>query len=370
MRSGTWPRCCRRHERSGEGVGRAVPCRVVKPRHGEEHVERDLGGVPARTPGGAPLRVRVAAKINPFLAVRGRRDDGMHEVVTVLQAIAIHDELAGQFSGPPAALHHPAGRRPMTVALDDDPDPGIPVEDNLVLRAARRLLERFGPVLTVADAAATPPTTRLRLDKRIPVAAGMGGGSADAAAALVLLNELWRLGLGTRALARVGAELGADVPFCLAGGTALGTGTGTDVVSLLCRGSFHWVVCIDDRPLLTADVYRAWDEVGEPGGAEPDAVIEALAAGDAQALGAALHNDLEAAALHLRPALRGVADRLRDAGALGVVVSGSGPTVLGLAGSQPHARMIAARVARHVARVEVARSPAGGPQLMRGDGRP
>jgi 4-diphosphocytidyl-2-C-methyl-D-erythritol kinase len=207
------------------------------------------------------------------------------------------------------------------------------------------------------------PVTHLHLAKRIPVAAGMAGGSADAAATLLALNDLWEVELERDELRALAAELGADVPFCVTGGTALATGIGTATAQVLTRGVYHWVVGISDEPAATAEVYRAFDEVGTGSDDEPDAVLQALRTGDVEALGAALHNDLEVAAMHLRPELADHKQALLDAGASGALLSGSGPTLLGLAASAQEARIIADAVRDRFDRVEVAMSPAGGPEL-------
>lgn len=328
--------------------------------------------------------VRVPAKINPFLALRGRREDGLHELVTVLQTVSLHDEL--EVVAPatdPAA--HPSTRRTMALALEvidgttagaasGAPSgvaavdaSGLVGEDNLVVRAARVLLEELaiGGGALAADAAARPDgLTRLRLTKRIPIAAGMAGGSADAAAALVTLDRVWGGELGRARLQELAARLGADVPFCLVGGTALATGTGTTVTPVLARDRFHWVVGIDDAPLSTAEVYGASDEIAARSSGGPDLVLQALRTGDVGLLGASLHNDLEAAALHLRPGLAEGREALLAAGAVAAIVSGSGPTLLGLARDAEDARAIAERVAGSFARVEVVHAPAGGPELL------
>jgi 4-diphosphocytidyl-2-C-methyl-D-erythritol kinase len=150
------------------------------------------------------------------------------------------------------------------------------------------------------------------------------------------------------------------------GGTALATGTGTATAQVLTRGVYHWVVGISDEPLSTPTVYRAFDAVGRPSEAEPDAVLQALRTGDAEALGAALHNDLEEAAFHLRPELRESRDAMLAAGALGAMVSGSGPTLVALASSAQHALELAEALRYRFDRVEPAISPAGGPELTVG----
>jgi 4-diphosphocytidyl-2-C-methyl-D-erythritol kinase len=322
------------------------------------------------------VRVRVPSKINLFLGIRGLRDDGYHELVTVLQTVSLHDTVTAHLDVR-GRTAHPAARRFMELAftIDDDGVNPVPVDgDNLAIRAARLLMGHSGigsanggPLVTDVAAAVGSehdgPITRLHLTKRIPVAAGMAGGSADAAAALVALNRLWQADLARHELAALSAELGADVPFCVTGGTALATGIGTDTAQVLTRGVYHWVVGITHRPLSTPAVYRAFDEIGTSRGTEPDAVLQSLRTGDAEALGAALHNDLEPAAMHLMPELTASRDAMLEAGALGAVVSGSGPTLVALAPDAIAARAIAERVGSHFDRVEVAMSPAGGPEI-------
>lgn len=312
--------------------------------------------------------MRIPSKINLFLAVRGRRPDGFHDLVSILQTVGICDELVLGLEGTPWACLHPSARRFMQVRLEHDAGEGVPTgPDNLAVRAARLLLEHIGATSTEGDEPpGDVPVTRIELTKRIPVAGGMAGGSADAAAALVGLNRLWECGLELGELRELAAELGADVPFCVGGGTALATGTGTATAQVLARGRFHWVVGMSDEPLSTPEIYRVWDDVGSPTRQEPDVVLQALRTDDPEVLGAALHNDLEVAACHLRPELGDARDAMLDAGALGSVVSGSGPTVLGLAEDATAAGRIAEEVGELFDRVEVAVSPAGGPELARG----
>jgi 4-diphosphocytidyl-2-C-methyl-D-erythritol kinase len=315
---------------------------------------------------GPCVQVRVPGKINLFLAVRGSRADGFHELVTIMQTVSLFDRLRVGLSGPPGQGHHPAARRRMRLELLHEPTEGLPdPEANLAVRAARALGAATGVIdsQTGAERSLGGPATVLELDKQIPIAGGMAGGSADAAAALVALNRLWGCELSRDDLRRLAAKIGSDVPFCVVGGTALATGRGTAVAQVLCRGTFHWVVGIDARPLSTAEVYRAWDRRSRPSVIEPDAVLHALRSQDAEALGAALHNDLEVAAFHLRPELADRRDAILEAGALGAVLSGSGPTMLGLAASAGEANRIADAVAGHFSRVIVARSPAGGPEV-------
>lgn len=316
----------------------------------------------AGTTDGPRVAVRVPAKLNLFLAVRGRRDDGYHELTTVFQTISVHDELRVGLVGPPGRGHHPAARRRMRLELWHDDVPGLPVgEDNIALRAGRLLGERSGVLDPAAVSQRDGPRTVLDLTKSIPIAGGMAGGSADAAAALVALNELWDCALSREALRDLAADLGSDVPFMVMGGTALATGRGTALAQVLCRGAFHWVVWPDEEPLPTPSVFQAWDRHCRPSEVEPDAVLQALLTADAVALGAALHNDLEPAAFSVRPRLAERKARLLEAGALGTVMAGSGPTVLGLASDPVHASALAAEVPGG----RVARSPAGGPEILR-----
>jgi 4-diphosphocytidyl-2-C-methyl-D-erythritol kinase len=311
------------------------------------------------------VRVRVPGKVNLFLGVRGLRADGYHDIVSVLQTVSIHDTLLARLDGKPVSAH-PAARRFMELAFTVDGafDASVPLDgDNLAVRAARALMAESGVGTAPHEDDQDVPITRLHLTKRIPVAAGMAGGSADAAGALLALNHLWASDLDRDELRALAGPLGADVPFCITGGTALATGTGTATAQVLTRGVYHWVVGVTDRPLSTPEVYRAYDEVAGPSDVEPDAVLQALRTGDAEALGAALHNDLEVAALHLLPELAGRRQAMFDAGALGAMVSGSGPTLVALAASAQHAGAMAERLAPEFDRVEVAISPAGGPEL-------
>lgn len=335
---------------------------------------------------GDRVAVRVPAKINLFLAVRGLRADGYHELTTVFQTLSLYDTVTARLAGPPGRSEHPAARRRMGLEVGCDVD-GVPGgSDNLALRAAR-LLGEATSVLAVDDEAhngeadaveaahratgsvSTPQwlpdsgaRTIVELNKAIPVAAGLAGGSADAAGALLTLNELWGCDLQAGELRELAAELGSDVPFCMVGGTALAASRGEALAQVLCRGRFHWVVVLDAGQLSTAEVYRAWDAHCAPSETEPDAVLAALVTGDVEALGAALHNELEPAARWLRPDLADRKQALVDAGALAAVVSGSGPTVLGLARDADHARQLAEAMAGQFHRVRVATSPAGGPE--------
>lgn len=304
--------------------------------------------------------MRAPAKINPFLSVRGTREDGYHELVTVFQTVALSDVLKMELEAAEGRLHHPTSGGRMRLRVTHDAGPSVPDGNgNLVIKAAQVLARRVG--LTIDDDAAVH--TRVMLDKRIPVAGGMAGGSADAAATLLGLNELWGADLSRAALLEIAQGLGADVPFCLVGSTAMATGTGGTLAGVLSRGVFEWVICAAADQLQTPAVYAAWDTHCSLTQVQPDAVLAALRAGNPEALGPALHNDLQPAAEVLLPRLRADRKALLDAGALGAVLSGSGPTLLALAADVDEAQRIAARVASRFAAVMVSNSPAGGPVL-------
>lgn len=267
----------------------------------------------------AAVTVVAPAKVNLYLGVGPLRDDGFHELATVYQALDLTDRLVAR----------PADDLTLTLAPDSLE---IEVDDsNLVLRAARALQQRCG----VTGGA------EFELFKRIPVAGGLAGGSADAAAALVACNALWRLHLSQDELSEVAAELGSDVPFSLHGGTALGGSRGELLTPVLATGHFSWVVATSLGQLSTPSVYRRYDELKSgskiPAPQVPPGVLTALRGGDVEALGKALYNDLQAAAIASRPELDLLLESGMDYGALGALVSGSGPTCIFLARDRDHA---------------------------------
>jgi 4-diphosphocytidyl-2-C-methyl-D-erythritol kinase len=274
-----------------------------------------------------PVRVRVPAKINLHLGVGSLRDDGYHELNTVYHAISLFDEL--RVSPGDTLTLTMEGEGTGELALD---------ETNLVIRAARAL----------AAHARIPAHARLHLRKTIPIAGGLAGGSADAAAALLACDVLWGTGLSRDELAVIGAQLGSDIPFLLHGGTALGTGHGESISPILARPTtWHWVLAIADGGLATPDVYRELDRLRErawaPAGLEsPDDLMTALRQRNPEVLAAALGNDLQPAALALRPELADVLKAGYDAGAVTGIVSGSGPTCVFLATDAGHAERVAA----------------------------
>jgi 4-diphosphocytidyl-2-C-methyl-D-erythritol kinase len=271
----------------------------------------------------ASVRVRVPAKVNLHLAVGAVRPDGYHELVTVFHAVDVMDELTAT-AGAGLSLE-------VTGAADVPTDGG-----NLAWRAAELL----------AATAEVEPAAHLSLHKAIPVAGGMAGGSADAAAALVACAELW----GVRAdLPALAAELGADVAFPLLGGTAIGTGRGELLEPVPVAGRLLWVVALAEGGIPAADAYRELDRLRAGGAAPPplgtpDALLTALRSGDIASIAASLGNDLQAAALALRPELAATLDAGRQAGALAGIVSGSGPTCAFLCRDPSAAEAVARRL--------------------------
>jgi 4-diphosphocytidyl-2-C-methyl-D-erythritol kinase len=296
---------------------------MTRPLWADEDSERP------RLAASGPVKVRVPAKINLYLGVGKVRRDGYHELQTIYHAISIYDELTAR-RGDTLAITM-AGEGAGELALDGS---------NLAMRAANALAEHAG----------VPAHARLHLRKQIPLASGLAGGSADAAAALVACDALWDLGLPREELSLVATRLGADVPFLLYGGTALGTGYGEQVSPVLARGgAWHWVVALADRGLSTPRVYAELDRLRSAGTApapldNPSDLLAALRQRDPAVLGAALGNDLAPAALALRPALREVLAAGTAAGALAGLVSGSGPTCVFLARDAAHAALVAAEL--------------------------
>jgi 4-diphosphocytidyl-2-C-methyl-D-erythritol kinase len=261
------------------------------------------------------------------LGVGPLRADGYHELNTVYHAIGIFDELTARHGDTLTLTMEGEGAG--TLALDDT---------NLVIKAANAL----------ARHTRVPAHARLHLRKQIPLAGGLAGGSADAAAALVACDALWGTGLSRDELAEIGAELGSDVPFLVHGGTALGTGHGETVNPILARPTiWHWVIAVADGGLSTPDVYRELDRLRDSAWpptplTSADSLMSALRQRDPDVLGAALANDLQPAAISLRPALADVLKAGYDAGAIAGIVSGSGPTCVFLAADAAHAAEIAA----------------------------
>lgn len=275
------------------------------------------------TPG---VHVRAPGKLNLFFEVGPLGEDGYHDVASAYQAVSLYEDVWAELSDS------------FTVAVSGTVDvSSVPCDDrNLAVRAARLVAREVGYAGGV----------HLDIVKHVPVAGGMGGGSADAAAALVAVDALLGAELGSAELLRLGAKLGADVPFALMGGTAIGTGRGDELRPALAKGRFEWVIVTAGFGLSTPEVYghldrlRA-DEQVAPGRDEirdvEPGVLHALRAGDPEALAAHMRNDLQAAAVALRPELQNTLDLGKRSGALAAIVSGSGPTVAFLAGDRESA---------------------------------
>ena len=295
------------------------------------------------------VTVRVPAKVNVALAVGPRRPDGFHDLATVFQAVSLYDEVVARSA------------EDFSVTAEGVGSEQVPRDDsNLAMQAARTLAAYSG----VTSGAG------LHIRKEIPVAAGMAGGSADAAGALVACDALWGTGLGRPELAILAARVGSDVPFALMGGTALGTGRGERLTPAMVGGVFHWVLAMSDQGLATPAVYAKLDElrsnrsIPAPGVA-PD-VLAALRTADAAALGRLLDNDLQEAACALAPELIAILEAGRGLGALGAIVSGSGPTCAFLVRDVEHGIDLAiglssARLAADVRRVT---GPVSGPRIV------
>lgn len=268
------------------------------------------------------VTVRTPAKINLGLSVGKSRPDGYHPLATVYQAIALYDEVKAR----------PAEAGQFTVTVTGEGQDDVPLDDNnLVVQAAQLLAKR----------AETNQGAALSIHKLIAVAGGLAGGSSDAAAALLACDALWGLHSSREELAELAAELGSDVPFCLVGGNAIGTGRGEAVSAVLARGSYEWVLAYAAGGLSTPQVFAEFDRLDAVGAADepevPEPLMTALRSGDPYAVGLALHNDLQPAAIRLRPALRRTLEFGDEFGALGSIVAGSGPTCLFLAADSEHA---------------------------------
>ncbi|MDO5534903.1 MAG: 4-(cytidine 5'-diphospho)-2-C-methyl-D-erythritol kinase [Propionibacteriaceae bacterium] len=267
------------------------------------------------------VKVRAPGKVNLALRVGGLRSDGYHGLATVFQALSLFDDLSARPAAPGSYGVSIAGDQAHLVPADDT---------NLAVRAARLLASRHGGEGRYG--------VDLAIRKTIPVTGGMAGGSADAAAALVACAALWGLDINPDELRVLGAELGADVPFCLLGSTALGHGRGDDLVPVLSRGGYHWVLALPDIELSTPAVFRRFDELNPDADPTPEpvppALLEGLASGDVRLVAEHLVNDLEPAALSLAPHLADLLDAGRSAGALASIVSGSGPTCAFLAANE------------------------------------
>ena len=259
------------------------------------------------------VTVRVPAKVNLQLSVGPKQEDGFHGLVSVFQAISIYDDVTITKSDPGNGI---------TITVIGDHTHGVPADStNLAVKAAELIASEYDIDMDI----------HIEIKKLIPVAGGMAGGSADAAAVIVGLDSLFKLGMTREETHEFGSKLGSDVPFMINGGTAIGQGRGDQLTAALSRGTYHWILALSTVGLSTPAVYtecdrlRAGSDIAAP--QTSDQLMQALLAADPKAVGAALHNDLQMAACSLRPALDLVLEVGRDYGALGAIVSGSGPTV-------------------------------------------
>jgi 4-diphosphocytidyl-2-C-methyl-D-erythritol kinase len=266
------------------------------------------------------LKVKAHAKINLALKVLGKREDGYHEVEMVMQSLALHDKIFLTLI-----------RSDIELLVEGD----APLdESNLAYKAAKAILEYSNCKQGI----------RIKLVKNIPAAAGLAGGSSDAAAVLLGINKLLKLGLDTEELMEIGKGLGSDVPFCIVGGTALARGRGEKIQPLPKAPKMGVVLIKPDFGVSTAQVYKRFSLDLVEKKADVNAVVEAIKKGDIKGIATAIFNDLEYVTMDMHLCLEGIKRQLEDAGALGVLMSGSGPTVYGLAFDLGHANMLAKRL--------------------------
>jgi 4-diphosphocytidyl-2-C-methyl-D-erythritol kinase len=286
------------------------------------------------------VEVQVPAKVNLQLAVGPKESDGFHEVVTVFQAISILDTLKIEDSDD------------FSISISGDYVNGVPLDsENLVARAVELMADRFETTKNLA----------ININKKIPVAGGMAGGSADAAATLLGIDQLYGLNLSKDELSEVATNLGSDVPFMLHGGTAIGRGRGDDVTPALSRGTYSWVIAVSSTE---CDRLRTGLDIKSP--SLNDELLQALLSGDSVRVGKCLTNDLQAAACSLRPALRLILDMGHEYGALGGIVSGSGPSVAFLVADEDHSLDLAVALTSSgvVGSVARAQGPVSGAKVI------
>ena len=326
---------------------------------------------PAMSVGGSDVSVSAPGKVNLFLALGAARPDGYHPLNTIFAQIGLSETVTVSplkslaTTAPQPASTAPVSSASSAPAQSDSapaqsdsapavqtggprielaltrPDSNVPLDhSNLAYRAAQAVAQQ------AAQRGLATPDVHILLDKAVPVAGGMAGGSADAAATLKACNEFWQVGLSLEELAHLGAQLGADVPFGLYGGVALGTGRGDLIEPLKAApGPYYWTFALQDEGLSTAAVFKHFDAtVQAPPVADmpPEQLLAALEAGDVAEVSRHIRNDLQATAIDLRPELGQLIDLAKKAGALAAMVSGSGPTVAALSSS----RAVAERVAQ------------------------
>ena len=303
------------------------------------------------------VRVKAPGKVNVSLDVGSRRADGYHSVASVYLAVSLYEEVAATSTdtGGITVSISPGS----TLDLDGV---DIPLDErNLAYKAAA----------IMADVSEHSTGVHLEITKRVPVAGGMGGGSADAAATLLACDALWNSGLSRDELAHLAAELGADVPFSLLGGTAVGLGVGDDLSPALVKAQTDWVLVTADFGLSTPEVFRTLDrlraaegaEIEEPTAVDPR-ILKALRSGDADALSRVLVNDLQRASIELAPGLRDTLGLGESCGAIAGLISGSGPTVALLAHSPAAAEGLAADLRHHGLEAMAVHGPVHGARII------
>lgn len=293
------------------------------------------GRVAART-----VRVKAPGKVNVSLAVGPLRPDGYHSVASVYLAVSLYEEVAATSTAAPG----------ITISLS--PESTVDLDAVDIPLDSSNLAHKAAAIM--ADVSEHATGVHLEITKRVPVAGGMGGGSADAAATLLACDALWNSGLSREELAHLASELGADVPFSLLGGTAVGLGLGDELSPALAKAQTHWVLVVADYGLSTPEVYRTLDrlrasegvDAGEPTGVDPH-ILTALRGGDAESLSRVLVNDLQRASIELSPALRDTLGIGESHGAIAGIVSGSGPTVALLADDSVAAEALAEDLQRY-----------------------
>ena len=273
------------------------------------------------------IRMRTNAKINLFLRVLGRRNDGYHEIETILHGINLYDDIEVERTS--------SGKTEIDMTFADGLHGELPTaENNVISQVIDRLIER----------GALNEGLRISVTKHLPIGAGLGGGSGNAAGAIVALNELWDMGLQPDDLNQLAGMIGADVPYCIGGGTVLATARGDELTPLPAPADLNIVLGLSHEPLYTRDVYARWMAAEDAPAVGSAPMTLALGGEDVAEIASLLHNDLELAVFDLRPDLVAKKQALIEAGALGASVTGSGPSIFALARDQGHARQIAAAV--------------------------
>jgi 4-diphosphocytidyl-2-C-methyl-D-erythritol kinase len=290
------------------------------------------------------IRILARAKINLALTVIGRRPDGYHDLETVLQSVTLGDEV--EMKHAEVTTSEVVWAPGLGGPLPEQPDISV-----RVVEAAQARLAEFRP-------------HAIKVVKRIPIGAGLGGGSADAAATLLGMAALHHRALPHGLVDEIAAQVGADVPFCMKGGLAVGLGTGTQLTDLRFGRTMWWVLGIPNVRLSTSEVYARFDETGPSAGRSIEPLAAALAGGDVERIASCLHNDLEEAAFDLAPQLEGLKEAMLEAGAVGSVMSGSGAAFVGLCTDPIHARKVAVRAINAFPRTEVVASARTGTEML------